>query len=51
MCILCICCAVSEYISYLLDPEEGTDKGSVNWSLFRIYVAFVTEKVYVSCLK
>lgn len=42
--IMCICWVVSACISYLLDPEESIDKGSVNWS-FRIYVPFVTEKI------
>lgn len=44
MCIFYICWVVSVCISYLFDPEESIDKGSVNWSLFRIYVPFVKEK-------
>lgn len=50
MCILYICSVVSACISYLRDPEESIDKGSVNWCLFRIYVPLVTEKMLSVCI-
>ena len=50
LCILYIFSVVSACISYLLDPEESIDKGSVNWCLFSIYVPFVTEKMLNVCI-
>lgn len=53
MCILYICSVVSACISYLRDPEESIDKGSVNCVCLEFMFHLLQKKclAYVSCLK